>query len=92
MWTRQLLKENAKVAFRRNYWLCVAVSAIAMFLMGGGLGISTGNANAEETEAIINGQMSLQDLIAQIPPAFFLILILAVLVGFVIGLCVVGIN
>lgn len=89
MWTRQLLKENAKVAFRRNYWLCVAVSAIAMFLMGGGIGISTSNANTEETEAIINGQMSLQDLIAQIPPVFFLILILAMLVGFVIGLCVV---
>ena len=37
MWTRQLLKENAKIAFKRNYWLCVAVSAIAMFMMGGEL-------------------------------------------------------
>ena len=29
MWTRQLLKQNGKVAFRRNYWTCVAVSFIA---------------------------------------------------------------
>lgn len=89
MWTRQLLKENAKVAFRRNYWLCVAVSAIAMFLMGGGVGVSTGNTSMQETEEILNGQMTLQDLIAQIPPAIFLVLGLAVMVGFVIGLCVV---
>lgn len=32
MWTRKLLKQNAKVAFRRNFWLCVAVSLIAMLL------------------------------------------------------------
>lgn len=88
MWTRQLLKENAKVAFRRNYWLCVAVSAIAMFLMGGGIGIST-NAGTEETEKIISGQMSLQELIAQIPPGIFVVLGLAIIVGFVLGLCIV---
>ena len=88
MWTRQLLKENAKVAFRRNYWLCVAVSAIAMFLMGGGIGISS-NTSVEETEEILNGQMSLEHLIAQIPPAIFLVLGLAVIVGFVLGLCIV---
>ncbi|MBQ8559120.1 MAG: DUF975 family protein [Tyzzerella sp.] len=36
MWTRQLLKENGKTAFRRNYWACVAVSLILMILVGGG--------------------------------------------------------
>lgn len=86
MWTRQLLKENAKVAFKRNYWLCVAVSAIAMFLMGGGIGLNVDV--TQETEDIINGQMSLQDLVAQIPPGIYLILLLAVLVGLVVGLCI----
>ena len=28
MWTRKLLKDNAKIAFRRNYWTCVAVSFV----------------------------------------------------------------
>ncbi len=35
MWTRQLLKENAKVSFRRNYWACVAVCVLSMILTGG---------------------------------------------------------
>ena len=35
MWTRALLKENAKIAFKRNYWTCVIVSVILM-LVGGG--------------------------------------------------------
>ena len=32
MWTRKLLKDNGKIAFRRNYWTCVAVSFIASIL------------------------------------------------------------
>ena len=88
MWTRQLLKENAKVAFKRNYWLCVAVSAIAMFLMGGGIGVNVGNTSTtEETEALISGELRLKELIAQIPPGIYVVLGLAVLVGLVLGVC-----
>ena len=36
MWTRALLKENAKIAFKRNYWTCVIVSVI-LLLVGGGM-------------------------------------------------------
>lgn len=32
MWTRKLLKTNAKVAFKRNYWTCVIVSFLAILL------------------------------------------------------------
>ena len=89
MWTRQLLKENAKVAFKRNYWLCVAVSAITMFLMGGGIGINAGNTNAQqETESILKGEQSIQQLIEQIPPGIFLALGAAVLFGVVLGICI----
>ena len=35
MWTRALLKQNAKTAFKRNYWMCVAVSFVTLILMGG---------------------------------------------------------
>lgn len=90
MWTRKLLKENAKIAFKRNYWLCVAVSAIAMFLMGGGFGINVGNSNvAEETESILKGELSIQQLIAQIPPAIIFAIGLGVLFGLVLGVCIV---
>ena len=87
MWTRQLLKENARIAFKRNYWLCVAVSAITMFLTGGG--VSIGNTNVtEETESIMKGELSIPELIAQIPQGIFDMLGLAVLVGLVIGFCI----
>lgn len=36
MWTRKLLKENAKVAFQRNYWVCVLVSLVFAFVCGQG--------------------------------------------------------
>ena len=89
MWTRQLLKDNAKVAFKRNYWLCVAVSAIAMFLMGGGVGVSSTNTDVtKETEAIMKGEISIHQLISQIPPGIFAVLGIAVLVGVVLGFCI----
>ena len=40
MWTRELLKENGKIAFQRNYWLCVVVSLILGFIGGGAGGIN----------------------------------------------------
>ena len=89
MWTRQLLKENAKIAFKRNYWLCVAVSAITMFLMGGGIGVNAGNANLQqETESILKGERSIQQLIAQIPPGIILALGAAALFGLILGTCI----
>lgn len=89
MWTRQLLKENAKIAFKRNYWLCVAVSAIAMFLMGGGVSFNTGNSDvAKQTESIMKGELSLEQMLAQIPPGVLALLGMAVIVGLVIGFCV----
>lgn len=35
MWTRAELKERAKEAFKRNYWICV-VAALLIVLLGGG--------------------------------------------------------
>ena len=46
MWTRKLLKQNGKIAFKRNYWACVAVCLIAMLLggiSGGSIDLNTGN-------------------------------------------------
>lgn len=50
MWTRQLLKENAKIAFKRNYWSCVLVSFIAAFLTNT---VTDGN---DDSDAKINIQ------------------------------------
>ena len=34
MWTRKLLKDNAKIAFQRNYWTCVLVSLVLAAVLG----------------------------------------------------------
>jgi len=36
MWTRKELKDRAKVAFKRNYWLCVLAAIIMIIVVGGG--------------------------------------------------------
>ena len=40
MWTREMLKTNAKFALKARYWMAVLVSLIAGFLMGGSSGFS----------------------------------------------------
>lgn len=81
MWTRQLLKENAKVAFKRNYWTCVAVSLIAMLLGGAAGGGIEFNINSEQqtssTEALMGG----------IPNYIVYMLGAATLIAVVVGLC-----
>lgn len=89
MWTRKLLKENGKIAFRRNYWICVAASAIALFLMGGGIGVA---GRSSQTELKFHEQSRLETiegLISQIPQGIMLMMAMTVLVGIVIGVCVV---
>lgn len=36
MWSRGQLKQNAKAAWKRNYWICVAAAFILMLLVHGG--------------------------------------------------------
>ena len=54
MWTRSLLKENAKIAFKRNYWTCVIVAVILM-LLGGGVEGPTYNINMDSGSASMYG-------------------------------------
>ena len=67
MWTRALLKENGKVAFRRNYWTCVIVSVLAAFLCGGTVGGVNYNLDAEDTRTMFDGK-SAYEYFMQIPP------------------------
>ncbi len=63
MWTRKLLKENGKIAFKRNYWICVAVCVVAMLLGGiaNGSSLSTSasgndtNMNIEDNDFTVDG-------------------------------------
>lgn len=41
MWTREQLKSNAKICFKRNYWPCVVVGVILAIVTGGVSGIGS---------------------------------------------------
>ena len=86
MWTRQLLKENGKIAFRRNYWTCVLVCLISAFL-GGGIASSGMQYNVSEEDATYTAE-SFAEFVNSIPPIAWLILAAVLMVSFVIGICV----
>lgn len=93
MWTRQLLKQNGKVAFLRNYWTCVLVSVIASIFISGSTGITlTYNAGTETSMVTDYSSGDLETLIAQIPRtflvAFFMMMVVASVLGVVITLLV----
>lgn len=74
MWTRLDLKTNAKIAFKRNYWACVAVSLIAAILCGElGRGTSRVTEQFEENGSFSNGDI------------WGLMTIAIILIGLVIG-------
>ncbi len=83
MWTRQLLKENAKSAFRRNYWTCVAVSVIAA-LLGATSGTSFNlDFNMEDSAAVGGAHFSFES----IPDYIIYVLGAATLIAAIIGVC-----
>ena len=88
MWTRALLKQNAKVAFHRNYWSCVGVGVLTALLSGGIVIGNSGTGYNFEEQTQHYGDATIGSLMAQIPPAFFVVFLLALIVGLVIGFAV----
>lgn len=82
MWTRGLLKENAKIAFKRNYWACVAVSVIAAFLGVSTMGSIELNFNQNSSES-----GSTATILEGIPSYIFYVLGAATLVAVIVGIC-----
>ena len=87
MWTRALLKQNAKTAFKRNYWMCVAVSFVSLILTGG---FSFGSSNTvsltEEHQDFDYSAEALLEFLDQVPPYFWTIFLAALVVGLVVGI------
>lgn len=51
-WTRSELKERAKAAFKRNYWLCVLAALILAFVCGNGTGGSRSRDNGDAKDTL----------------------------------------
>lgn len=82
MWTRGLLKENAKIAFKRNYWACVAVSVIAALLGVASGGISF-NYNVGDSASSEGTNLAFES----IPDYIIYVLGAATLIAAIIGIC-----
>ena len=98
MWTRSLLKSNAKEALRGRYWRSFLLCLLLSFL---GIGSVAGNFTVEfrqqmdALDTAINGevwqgnaaQALPQDLLEMIPPRFWGFAVAAILIAVVLGLC-----
>ncbi len=49
MWTISMLKDNAKAALKRFYWMAVLASFIAALLGGGGMGSGSGSSSSSSS-------------------------------------------
>lgn len=86
MWTRQLLKDNAKIAFKRNYWSCVGVSLLAGFLGTGassGVSVNTGVPSVSDSTGS-TAVTTVEEFFSSIDPVLLGIFFF----GFLVGLCV----
>ncbi len=63
MWTRAELKERAKEAFRRNYWICV-VAGLLLSLLAGGNTSSSGSSSVsdEDLDTLFNFEETSDDI------------------------------
>lgn len=60
MWTRENLKNNAKVAFKRNYWRCVLIAFILLLIAGGSRVNEVRNqlsSNDTSAESVVNSMI-----------------------------------
>ncbi len=102
MWTRALLKQNAKTAFKRNYWGCVAVCTLVLLLSGAfftGTGFS-GGASVEQQNmnydpAAVQAEVEkMLTMFQELWNQYWMLIILALLVASImaIGVSVVFYN
>lgn len=87
MWTRTLLKNNAKQALRgrywRGFWICLALSIAGL----DGAGASSGSAARQAVDTTTGDTSSVYDILSGIPDSMLMALAVGALIGAVIGIC-----
>lgn len=91
MWTRSLLKQNAKMALTGRYWRCFLV-CLVLGLLGGSIVNTASHFN--QADAVFSGEIDpyrygeIADYyLSSIPPAMFGVAAIVALVSIIIGLC-----
>ena len=81
MWTRKLLKTNAKQALQGRYWRSFWICLVLSFVGLGGAGANSGNA-ARQAVSTVTDDTTAYDIINSIPDS----MLGAIFVGMLIGI------
>lgn len=86
MWTRSLLKQNAKNSLQGRYGRCILVCLVAGLLTGG---LASGANNSRTTYEVVTGQDTLSSadrFFSRLPDTVLLLLLVGLLLGLVLSL------
>ena len=86
MWTRELLKTNAKQALQGRYWRSFWICLVLSFVGLGGAGANSGNA-AHQAVSTVTDDTTAYDIINSIPDSMLGAIFVGMLIGSIAALC-----
>lgn len=86
MWTRELLKTNAKQALQGRYWRSFWICLVLSFVGLGGAGANSGNA-AHQAVSTVTDDTTAYDIINSIPDSMLGAILVGMLIGSIAALC-----
>ena len=86
MWTRELLKTNAKQALRGRYWRSFWICLVLSFVGLGGAGANSGNA-ARQAVSTVTDDTTAYDIVNSIPDSMLGAILVGMLIGSIAALC-----
>ena len=87
MWTRELLKSNAKQALQGRYWRSFWVCLVLSFVGLGGASASSGSAARQTVDTAGGDTASIYDMFSNIPDNMLAALAVGAFIGAVISIC-----
>lgn len=86
MWTRELLKTNAKQALQGRYWRSFWICLVLSFVGLGGAGANSGSA-AHQAVSTVTDDTTAYDIVNSIPDSMLGAILVGMLIGSIAALC-----
>lgn len=87
MWTRELLKTNAKQALQGRYWRSFWICLVLSFVGLGGAGVNSGNSARQAVSTATGDTSSVADVVNSIPDSMLGAILVGMLIGSIVALC-----
>ena len=87
MWTRALLKNNAKQALQGRYWRSFWICLVLSFVGLGGTALSSGSAASRAGSGATGDTTTIYDAVNNIPDSMLGLLLIGMLIGGILGVC-----